>query len=190
MPPDEGHPNEETIEERVFNHDDEAFHVRTDWFLVGHGILFEAFVTARTGDCGSLIALPVWIFGAVAAWAWLGTSVWQVKTLRDVKDRFRGAARAYDEIQRHRRRLTAARGPRMWLPFPWQHGTGVFGYILPIACLVSWLALGVIQWGACVGDFIKAHVCCSVAGSVMALAAWILMACVVKRRSRLPKSAR
>jgi len=181
MPPNEGEPNAETIEERIFNHDDEAFHVRTDWFLVGHGILFEAFFSALAHDGASWIALPVWIFGVVAAWAWLSTAVWQVKTLSDVKTHFREAARVYDEIQRRRGALSDKRSRYIRVLFPWQHGTGVFGYVLPMACLGSWLGIGGIQWGTYflrLFPFIKAHAGCTVAGAdgalIVCLIAWLV----------------
>ena len=149
MPKKQGEPNVETVEERIFCHDDNAFHTRTDWFLVGHAILFEAFVAAIGSDAktqGHAVAVPVWIFGVVAAWSWLATSQWQRKTLDRVKARFRDESSVYDEVQEDRDRRYPRRPWWALALFPWQHGTGVFGLVLPIACLLAWLGMGGAAW--------------------------------------------
>jgi hypothetical protein len=135
----------ETTEERVFNHDDDSFHTRTDWFLVGHGILFEAFFSAR-GLCDSSVETAiVWCFGLVAAWSWLGTSLWQLETLAHDKKRLRRASPVYDDIQKWRAHRSRKRSRMMRAIFPWQHGTKVFGCVLPLVCLLAWVALGITQ---------------------------------------------
>jgi uncharacterized protein (DUF983 family) len=128
--------DEETVQERTFFHEDDAFHDRTDWFLVGHGILFEAFFSAR--DKG--LSLPVWLFGLVSAWIWLAVSLRQLPQLNSMKRDFEYVAKSYRKEQR-RRRLHDKRRPRYLFPF-FLHATTWFGVALPVACLGAWLWMG------------------------------------------------
>ena len=134
----------ETVEERVFFHEDDAFHVRTDWFLVGHGILFEAFVAAAQED--KWIAYAVGAFGLVAAWCWLAVSLRQVQNLDAMKSAFRRAAVPYDVAQseralRDRKRNGSGRdGPLSMRAAP------VFGKVLPWACTLVWIVVLARLW--------------------------------------------
>jgi|SRR5580692_4431855 hypothetical protein len=131
---------QESVQERTFFHEDDAFHDRTDWFLVGHGILFEAFLSAREKH----LSLPVWLFGLVSAWIWLTVSLRQLPQLNSMKRDFERVSTSYRTEQRQRRLDDGHRRRRSWgfSRLFFQHATTAFGVYIPLACLGVWLWFG------------------------------------------------
>src|SRR5688572_24362775 len=75
--------------------EDEAIGLRTDWSLIFHAILIEAFLSAGSHSSnGSLLytspVLPIAAFGTGAAWLWFWTGMrqyWNLRSIvRDVHD--------------------------------------------------------------------------------------------------------
>lgn len=132
----------ETTAERVFFHDDDAFHDRTDWFLVAHTILLEAFVSAYEHPWAATIIVT---FGVVSAWSWLTVSLRQHGNLEATKAAFREASPFYAKVHQIRSdRFNARRtveGPLSRTLFRWQLATVVFGRILPTCTVAMWFLL-------------------------------------------------
>jgi hypothetical protein len=151
--------NEETLAERLFFHEDDAFHVRTDWFLIGHGILLEALFSAK----GTAATCLVCLFGVSAAFVWLGVSLRHIPALNKQKRDFQNASIIYKRRQ-DGRALHDSMNRGSWLRW---HATWAFGIALPKMCLVTWLLLGAA--GAEVWELANSH-CDVVARTLRGLA--------------------
>jgi len=140
MPSEPKDQDTDTVAERVFFHDDDAFHARTDWFLIAHAILLEAFFAPH----GRFARIVVGLFSIIAAWAWMAVSLRQFVHLDASKQGFVEASDSYRRVQEARRKKDSE--PRSLLKrLFWRHATSAFGIVLPCACLVMWIALEAAQ---------------------------------------------
>src|SRR2546428_14157545 len=77
---------EERIERRLlfdfFIHEAENLHNRVDWFLIFHGILFEAFLAARY----SVHRITLGVLGCSVSYVWLVAGICQFWNLRHLVD--------------------------------------------------------------------------------------------------------
>ena len=61
-----------------FLHEAENIHNRVDWSLISHGILFEAFVTAKRPEH----RITLGVLGFLVGWVWLISGIRQLSNLR------------------------------------------------------------------------------------------------------------
>jgi hypothetical protein len=179
MPSESSDEHTETTAERIFFHDDDAFHARTDWFLIAHAILLEAFFAPH----GRFARIVVGLFSIVAAWAWMAVSLRLFVLLDTSKTGFVEVSRTYGEVQEARRRKD--KEPRSVLKrLFWRHATSAFGIVLPCACLLMWIALEAAQvCGLC------CSVCCrwttiAIAALLGVVVAWVACSSEAGRAAR------
>jgi hypothetical protein len=120
-----------------FIHEVENLHHRIDWFLVFHGILFEAFLAARY----FAHRITIGVLGCVVSYVWLIAGIrqlWNVRHLvRSIADdgiMGKEAGRLFKELFNAREEFQSP-----WMR--WARATPAFGIILPFAVLVAWLVL-------------------------------------------------
>jgi hypothetical protein len=120
-----------------FIHEAENIHNRVDWFLIFHGILFEAFLSTHY----AVHRITLGTLGCLVSYVWLVAGVrqlWDVRQLvESVKDRnIMGAAAA--DLFKGMYKARAECQPR-WIR--WARATPAFCILLPFAVLVAWLAV-------------------------------------------------
>jgi hypothetical protein len=138
---DDGDPkmNEQTVEERLFMHEDDAFHNRTSWFLALHAALLAGYASVVHQG---LIAVAVWVFGLLSAIGWLAVLLRQLRNLECDKKDFEEVCYAYKRRQATRRQRDDDRNDILWLGSA--HATWVFGIVMPTAAFLSWLGAGIL----------------------------------------------
>jgi hypothetical protein len=120
-----------------FIHEAENLHNSVDWFLIFHGILLEAFVSAHY----QLHRVILGVLGSLVSYVWLVAGVrqlWNVKHLANaISDETvmgRETATAFAALFVARRKYQ----PK-WMK--WASAMPAFSAILPLAILIVWLAL-------------------------------------------------
>src|SRR5437870_3062617 len=132
---------EERIERRLlfdfFIHEAENLHNRVDWFLIFHGILFEAFLAARR----PVHCITLGVLGCLVSYVWLVAGVrqwWNVRHLIDsLSDREimgNTASNVVAGVFQARRNFRPS-------PTRWAHATPAFSVVLPLAVLLTWCVL-------------------------------------------------
>jgi len=130
---------------RWFWHEGDNLNQRTDWFLIFHAILMEAYLAAG-GDHGlPSRGLEIGLLGLVTSALWLAIGVrneWHIKYLIEgVKQ----PELISSEVAHVLRALLDARDqqPRWVKRF---HSVPIFGKIVPFCCLAAWLVLVLQRW--------------------------------------------
>jgi len=119
-----------------FIHEAENLHNRVDWFLIFHGILFEAFLSTRY----AVHRITLGTLGCLVSYVWLVAGIRQLWNLRhlvnSVKDRdiMGSAADIFNQMYRSRGECQ----PR-WMK--WASATPAFCILLPAVVLLAWLVV-------------------------------------------------
>ena len=132
---------EERLERRLlfdfFIHEAENLHNRVDWFLIFHGILFEAFLATHY----FVHRITLGVLGCVVSYVWLVAGIRQLWDLRQLvssmgDDSIMGsdAGRVFKELFRARDAIQPS-----WMR--WAKATPAFSIILPFAVLVAWFVI-------------------------------------------------
>lgn len=124
-----------------WKYEDETLAQRTDWFLIFHAILLEAFFAAST----PVRQLPIALFGIFAGflWFWIGVRQrWDHQHLGRVVESEElvnpGVAQAFRGLYEVRRTLQP-----WWMK--WARATPAFAIIIPAAVMVVWICyLGIV----------------------------------------------
>lgn len=119
-----------------FIHEAENLHNRADWFLVFHGILFEAFVTSN----GSTQRIPLGTLGVLVSWVWLLAGIRQQFALNHLARCMANAKIMGIETSYAFQRLWDARNKRKSIVTKLQ-ATPAFSIVLPAAVFATWLIL-------------------------------------------------
>ncbi|SRR5713101_968329 len=147
---------EESFGPRVFFdfliHEAENVHNRVDWFLIFHGILFEAFLAARR----PAHRITLGVLGFLVSWVWLVSGIRQLSNLRYlVGEVQKDDVMTSSAASLLRKMYTARSNQSRWMK--WARATPAFCVLLPATvsaawlvatltypeCGVSWVALGI-----------------------------------------------
>jgi hypothetical protein len=114
-----------------FKYEDEMLGRRTDWFLLFHAILLEAFFTSE--------ALAVSLFGFITAFVWLSSGVrqwWNHKHLQRVVENPKVMGEQFAAVFSGISRVRATQ--QSWL-IRWAHSAPAFAILIPLAATCVWL---------------------------------------------------
>ncbi len=129
-----------------FWHEGENLNQRTDWFLIFHAILIEAYLAAGGTDHHlKSNGLEIGIFGLLTSFLWLFVGIrneWHIKYLVECVKLDAVISPAVAHVLRT---LLAA---RMRQPpyVRWVRSVAAFGKTVPLACLLTWLVLVLQRW--------------------------------------------
>jgi hypothetical protein len=119
-----------------FIHEAENLHDRVDWFLIFHGILFEAFVASRF----SIHRIALGTLGVLASWVWLVAGIRQQWSLAHLANCMADTKIMGKEAGQTFRRLWDARNAQKWWMKRFK-ATPAFSVVLPFAVFTTWLLL-------------------------------------------------
>jgi hypothetical protein len=118
-------------------HEAENLHNRVDWFLIFHGILFEAFFAAHY----NAQRITIGALGCLVAYVWLVAGIRQLWDIGHMVKSASDEGIMGREVGELFRRLFEARQlyqPR-WMK--WARATPAFCIVLPLAVSVAWLVV-------------------------------------------------
>jgi hypothetical protein len=122
-----------------FIHEAETVNLRADWFLIFHGILFEAFLAAHF----TLHRVTLGVLGCLASYVWLAVGIRQTWDLKHLVDSVSSEVIMGTEEGRLFRRLFEARRQHQPWWMKWARSTPAFCIVLPCGCLTAWLIVTV-----------------------------------------------
>jgi hypothetical protein len=117
-------------------HEAENIHNRVDWFLIFHGILFEAFLASKRPTH----QITLGILGCLVSYVWLVAGIRQLWNLRWLV----GKAREEETMGTGAvlyKQILAARNDEQPNWMRWARATPAFCVLLPSAVLVAWLVV-------------------------------------------------
>ena len=130
---------EERFERRLlfdfFIHEAENLHNRVDWFLIFHGILFEAFLAAHY----FVHRITLGVLGCVVSYVWLIAGIRQLWNLRHLVESIADEGIMGSEAGRVFGRLLHAREAFQSPWMKWARATPSFSIFLPFTVLTAWL---------------------------------------------------
>jgi len=129
---------EEPFGPRVFFdfliHEAENIHNRVDWFLIFHGILFEAFLASRRPEH----RITLGVLGFLVSWVWLISGVRQLSNLRYlVGEVQKDNVMKSDAAVLLRKMFEDRNNQSPWIK--WARATPAFCVLLPAVVLIAWL---------------------------------------------------
>jgi hypothetical protein len=123
-----------------FWHEGENLNQRTDWFLIFHAILVEAYLAAYTSSL-KFKGLEIGVFGLVTSFIWLMIGVrqeWHIKFFTKCvrKEEITGSS----EISSTLSYILDARDKQpLWMR--WAHSVSLLSKLVPFCCVVMWAIL-------------------------------------------------
>ncbi|HWY21792.1 MAG TPA: hypothetical protein VNX26_11265 [Candidatus Acidoferrum sp.] len=120
-----------------FIHEIENLHNRVDWFLIFHGILFEAFVAAHY----FAHRITLGVLGCVVSYVWLVAGIRQLWNFKHLVSSIADDGIMGGETGQLFTKLLEAREAFQPLWMKWARATPAFGIILPSAVLIAWLVV-------------------------------------------------
>jgi hypothetical protein len=111
---------------------------RTDWFLIAHGILLEAFFS---GEKRPVAATIIGSVGSLAAWLWLMVGWRQRWLLRHLGDCMEREELVGKDASGLFRRLFEVRRAGLPWALAWARPTPTFSVVLPAAFVLAWISL-------------------------------------------------
>jgi hypothetical protein len=146
------------IAERRFWHEGDILTLRTEFFLIGQGILFEAFFSAASFK---LRGLEIAAFGLVSSFAWLMVGArndWHIRFISAVVSTPEVAGDA--TVAEFKKGILAIRDREpKWLR--WAHSLLLFGRVMPFVCFDAWVSLTLQLW---LSKVVVVIACLSLAG--------------------------
>jgi len=121
----------------LFLHEDDRISQRTDWFLISHAILFEAFTSVSKDHH----RLAIGLFGLVVSWLWLMNGLRQQWSSRQLGERIETADVMGPDISRELRQLFERRRKKMSRLYQWASAVPTFTVTIPSACVLTWIVL-------------------------------------------------
>ncbi|MBI5885820.1 MAG: hypothetical protein HZB85_04470 [Deltaproteobacteria bacterium] len=121
----------------LFLHEDDRISQRTDWFLISHAILFEAFASVAKDHHRFAIGL----FGLVVGWLWLMNGLRQQWSSKQLGERIETADVMGADISHELRQLFERRRKKMSRLYQWASAVPTFTVTIPLACVITWVVL-------------------------------------------------
>jgi hypothetical protein len=119
-----------------FIHETENIHNRVDWFLIFHGILFEAFLAARY----PVHRLTLGVLGSLVSYVWLVGGIRQLRNQRELVGAVKNATVMGPEAALLFKRMYENRSAQPgWMK--WASALPAFCIWLPSAVLASWIVV-------------------------------------------------
>jgi hypothetical protein len=117
-------------------------HQRTDWFLIFHAILLEAYLSEHSKGA---IQMVVGSIGIVVSYLWLTTGIRHRWTFMELGMRMTDEKAVGKDISSSLKQIFNARNEKMpaWA-FPWARPNSCFGVITPAIFLIAWVILLII----------------------------------------------
>ncbi len=120
-----------------FIHEAENVHNRVDWFLIFHGILFEAFLAAHYPPH----RITIGVLGCLVSYVWLIAGIRQSWDLGHLVKSISNHVIMGPEAGDLFRRLFEARQQYQPAWMKWARAAPAFCIVLPIAVLAAWLVV-------------------------------------------------
>lgn len=121
----------------LFLHEDDRISQRTDWFLISHAILFEAFISVSN----ERHRLALGLFGLTASWLWLMNGMRQQWLSKQLGDSLESSAIMGVEISREFKHLFEKRRKKISHLYHWASAVPTFTFTIPLACVIVWFVL-------------------------------------------------
>jgi len=121
----------------LFLHEDDRISQRTDWFLISHAILFEAFASVTKGHHRFAIGL----FGLVVSWLWLMNGLRQQWSSKQLGERIESTEVMGADISHELRGIFERRRKKMSRLYQWASAVPTFTVTIPLACVITWAVL-------------------------------------------------
>lgn len=121
----------------LFLHEDDRISQRTDWFLISHAILFEAFISVSN----ERYRLALGLFGLVVSWLWLMNGMRQQWSSKQLGDCVESPTLMGAEISHEFRHLFEKRRKNISRLYQWASAVPTFTVTIPLACVIVWIVL-------------------------------------------------
>ncbi|OGQ51102.1 MAG: hypothetical protein A3J24_11510 [Deltaproteobacteria bacterium RIFCSPLOWO2_02_FULL_53_8] len=121
----------------LFLHEDDRISQRTDWFLISHAILFEAFISVSN----ERHRLALGLFGLVVGWLWLMNGMRQQWSSKQLGDCVESPSVMGLEISHEFKHLFERRRKSISQLYQWASAVPTFTVTIPLACVIAWVVL-------------------------------------------------
>jgi hypothetical protein len=131
-----------------FLHEADNIHSRVDWFLIFHGILFEAFLAAHY----AVHRITLGVLGSLVSYVWLVAGIRQLWNLRQLVASVKDQAIMGPEAAALFTGMFNARTEYQHRLMRWARATPAFCIVLPLAVFLAWLVVTATYGGSGIGQ--------------------------------------